>query len=112
MKEIITDFSTSMVCDWCMDLMADCAICLAVNVMKAQPRWSKKQERQVYTGKLFKQNRILQAMLKLASFKIQKMENSDKEIDKKQTHKQCIYRMSAILKHFRKLNPLIILKYI
>ncbi len=28
---------TSMVCDWCMDLTADRAICLAVNVTKAQP---------------------------------------------------------------------------
>lgn len=28
---------TSMVCDWCIDLMADWAICLAVNVTKAQP---------------------------------------------------------------------------
>ncbi len=28
---------TSMVCDWCMDFMADRAICLAVNVTKAQP---------------------------------------------------------------------------
>lgn len=26
-----------MVCDWCMDLMADWAICLAVNVTNAQP---------------------------------------------------------------------------
>lgn len=32
---------TSMVCDWCMDLMADWAICLAVNVTNAQPERQK-----------------------------------------------------------------------
>jgi hypothetical protein len=28
---------TSIVCDWCMDLIVDCAICLAVKVINAQP---------------------------------------------------------------------------
>lgn len=32
---------TSMVWDWCMDLMADCAICLAVKVTNAQPKRDK-----------------------------------------------------------------------
>lgn len=32
---------TSMVWDWCMDLMADWAICLAVNVTNAQPESEK-----------------------------------------------------------------------
>lgn len=32
---------TSMVWDWCMDLMADWAICLAVNVTNAQPAGEK-----------------------------------------------------------------------
>lgn len=32
---------TSMVWDWCMDLMADWAICRAVNVTNAQPESEK-----------------------------------------------------------------------
>lgn len=32
-----------MVWDWCMDLMADWAICLAVNVTNAQPEEKKTQ---------------------------------------------------------------------
>lgn len=32
---------TSIVWDWCMDLMADWAICLAVNVTNAQPESEK-----------------------------------------------------------------------